>query len=67
MKQTITYRVECNRGSKYFDNGLVATAYFHLQVIKGHYTELWLIVKQTTPKLFAVRQELIDCSGGGKK
>ena len=61
----IQYRVECNHGSKYFDNGIVATAYYQLQVIKGHYAELWLVVKETSPKLWAIKQELLDCSHMG--
>jgi len=62
MTKTI-YRVECNHGSKYFTSGIEAFAYFQKMCRQEQVSvELWLIVKEITPKLFSVRQELIACN-----
>jgi len=62
MTKTI-YRVECNHGSKYFTNGIEAFGYFQKMCRQEQVSvELWLIVKEITPKLFSVRQELIACN-----
>ena len=37
------YRVECNRGSKYFKNDDNASAYFDYMTACGFDTELWLV------------------------
>ncbi len=37
------YRVECNRGSKYFKNDDKASAYFDYMTACGFDTELWLV------------------------
>ena len=37
------YRVECNRGSKYFKNDDKASAYFDYKTACGFDTELWLV------------------------
>ena len=37
------YRVECNRGSKYFKNDDKASAYFDHMTACGFDTELWLV------------------------
>lgn len=37
------YRVECNRGSKYFTNDDKASAYLDYMTASGFNAELWLI------------------------
>lgn len=54
------YRVECNHGSKYFENGVEAFEYFE-RMRKRRMTsvELWLLITDDTPKLYSATQELI--------
>jgi len=57
------YRVECNFGSKYFESGVSAFAYFEQMKTKQMTSvELWLVIKERTPKLYSVTQELIAYS-----
>jgi len=57
----LLYRVECNHGSKYFKSGI--EAFYHYEDLceqEPHLNvELWLIVKDLSPKLYSVKQELI--------
>ena len=63
----LLYRVECNHGSKYFKSGIEAFYYYedmcHADTFMS--VELWLIVKDLSPKLYAVRQELIAYRSAG--
>jgi len=55
--------VECNHGSKYFDNGFEAFAYFsEMSITQKSTVELWLVQKEVTRKLFSVTQELVAYS-----
>ena len=57
------YRVECNHGSKYFTNGFEAFEYFqHMARTQNQSVELWLVIKESTKKLYSVTQELIAYS-----
>ena len=54
------YRVECNYGSRYFENGVEAFEYFqNMTETQNQSVELWLVIKENTKKLYSVTQELI--------
>lgn len=55
-----SFRVECNRGSKYFKNGIDAFKYFHAQALKGFAVEIYLRQVTVTRKIFSVKEELLD-------
>ena len=58
------YRVECNYGSRYFDNATKAFAFFKRKVALNRDVEIWLVVYQYSISLkrFAATQELLDYS-----
>ena len=56
----IFYRVEVNYGSKYFSNAIKATAFMTLCRLRKQSAELWLYVIEDNPKLYSVKQELLD-------
>ena len=58
----VMFRVECNRGSKYFTNAREAFAYFHKKVGKGFRTEIFIRITVIDRKLFKVTDELLDHS-----
>ena len=56
------YRVECNRGSKYFSNAAEAFAYYAKCREKNLDVEIWLVDNRYIEKLgrFGAVQELLD-------
>ncbi len=60
------YRVECNFGSKYFDNLDKALKYFQKKVGNHLYVELWKITRVDNELCakgsFIVMQKLMICS-----
>ena len=59
------YRVECNRGSKYFSSLTKANRHFDTMVARGYDTELWeSTIRVTVPSGFPVsaKQVLLKCS-----
>ena len=54
-------RVECNFGSKYFDDVGKAQAYFKGNVAEEKDVELWLVRYTVTSKGMVVEQKMIDC------
>ncbi len=54
-------RVECNFGSKYFDDAGKAQAYFKGKVAEEKDVELWLVRYTVTRKGMVVEQKMIDC------
>ena len=57
--KTNYYRVECNFGNKFFENGFQAFKYFERMRKRGFKVSLWLVVFNDNLKDLAVRQELI--------
>lgn len=55
-------RVECNFGSKYFDNITKAKLYFDGKVAEKQEVELWLVRYLCFRKGVKVIQKLLDCS-----
>lgn len=53
------YRVECNFGSKYFDDELSAVRYYNKCRRIPMNCELWKINTRSTPTLFSVTQKLL--------
>ena len=60
-KQFDRLRVECNYGSKYFDDVGKAQAYFTGTVAEEKDVELWLVRYTVTSKGMVVEQKMIDC------
>ena len=56
MKITTTYRVECNYGSKYFDNERKAIRYYCKQEAKGLDVEFWICTQRMSKNLFSKEQ-----------
>lgn len=65
MKKFKRFRVECNFGSKYFDDENKARKYFYQCVAKKVCAEAWLVEYECCPKskTFSARQELIAFYG----
>ena len=59
MTVTTTYRVECNNGSRYFDDEIKAIQYYNKQERKGYKVEIWICTKRVSPNLFAMEQVLV--------
>ena len=55
-------RVECNFGSKYFDNAAKARLYFESKVAENREVELWLVRYTVSRKGVEVKQRMLDCS-----
>lgn len=57
----VIYRVECNNGSKYFNHGIEAFYYYEdmCAVEPSMNVELWLLIKELSPKRYCVSQEII--------
>lgn len=56
-------RVECNFGSKYFDDAKEALAYFKSKAEQGKEVELWLKRYLYSPKGgIEVVQKMLDCA-----
>lgn len=50
----ILYRVECNNGSKYFDNSLAAIAFYNLKREQPMASvQLWKFITPTTQELIS--------------
>ena len=62
MQTKIKYRIEFNRGSKYFKNAFEAFWYYENCKSRREYdTELWIcIIEVCNGKELVVRQELLD-------
>ena len=58
------YRVECNFGSKYFDNAVDAFAYFHRCKENNCNVGIWLMCIQNIKNYnrVSIKQELLDYS-----
>lgn len=58
------YRVECNFGSKYFDNAAEAFVYFEKCKKKNRNVGIWIMTLSSIKKQnrIAVTQELLDYS-----
>ncbi len=56
------YRVECNFGSKYFEDAARAFAFFHKCRGMNYPTEVWLVsCRYLKPQgRYSVKQELLD-------
>lgn len=65
MKKLRRFRVECNFGSKYFDDAKKAREYFYKCVERKIFVEVWLVEyeRYTKPKLYIARQELVAFYG----
>jgi len=57
-----TYRVECNFGSKYFENAVDAFDYFHEKANQGFKVDIFLRLTEKSHKHFKVTEELLDSS-----
>jgi hypothetical protein len=57
MKKPL-YRVECNNGSKYFDNSLEAIAFYNLKREQPMTNvQLWKFITPTTQELVSIQNE----------
>lgn len=65
MRRLKRIRVECNFGSKYFDDAKKARKYFYQCVAKQVFVEVWLVEYERYPKSkeYIARQELIAFYG----
>ena len=59
------FRVECNFGSKYFDDIVKARKYFYTCIENDMQVELWKITYHlcTVKREYSVKQDLIDSYG----
>ena len=59
------YRVECNFGSRYFEDAARAFAFFHKCRRLNYKTEIWLVACRYLKPLnrYSVWQELLDYFG----
>ena len=57
-----SYRVECNNGSKYFENAVDAFAFYHDKVNQGLRVEIYLRLVEKTKRYFKITEELLDSS-----
>ena len=58
------YRVECNYGSRYFENAAKAFAFFKRKMARNLDVEIWLVTYcySISTKRFTATQELLDYS-----
>ena len=58
------YRVECNYGSRYFDDAAKAFTFFNRRKARNLDVEIWLVTYRYSEvaKRFAAMQELLDYS-----
>lgn len=54
------YRVECNYGSKYFNNAVDAFWYYRKKAIQYNSTYIYLCTIEKTKNRFSIVQELLD-------
>lgn len=65
MKKLRRFRVECNFGSKYFDDAQKAREYFYQCVAKKIFVEVWLVEykRYTKSEVYIAKQGLIAFYG----